>query len=73
MFLKQRAVLYLRLSREDEEGRSESQSIANQRAFLLRYAAENDMTVVDTYIDDGFTGTNFNRPGFRRMISDIES
>ena len=65
--------LYLRLSREDEERKSESQSIVNQRAFLLRYAAENGLEVYDTYIDDGFTGTNFDRPGFRRMIADIES
>ena len=65
--------LYLRLSREDEERKSESQSIVNQRAFLLRYAAENGLEVYDAYIDDGFTGTNFDRPGFRRMIADIES
>lgn len=67
-----RTALYLRLSREDEERKSESQSIANQRAFLLRYAEENGMEVYDCYIDDGFTGTNFDRPGFRRMIADVE-
>ena len=68
----QKTALYLRLSREDEERKNESQSILNQRAFLLRYAEENKFEVYDIYIDDGFTGTNFDRPGFRRMIADIE-
>ena len=68
-----RAALYLRLSREDEERKGESQSIVNQRLFLSRFAAENGMEVAGVYIDDGFTGTNFDRPGFRRMIDDAES
>ena len=68
----QKTALYLRLSREDEERKNESQSILNQRAFLLRYAEENKFEIYDIYIDDGFTGTNFDRPGFRRMIADIE-
>jgi site-specific DNA recombinase len=69
---KGNTALYLRLSREDGDQSGESQSIGNQRAFLLRYAAEHGMAVYDIYADDGFTGTNFDRPAFRRMIADIE-
>lgn len=65
--------LYLRLSREDEEREGESQSIVNQRMFLLRYAEEHGMAVYDCYADDGYTGTNFDRPSFHRMVDDIEA
>lgn len=64
--------LYLRLSRDDEL-QGESNSIATQRMMLRKYAEENRFNVVDEYIDDGFSGTNFERPGFKRMISDIEN
>lgn len=63
--------LYLRLSREDENA-DESNSIATQRMILRRYAEQNGLFVVDEYIDDGWSGTNFNRPNFQRMINDIE-
>ena len=66
-----RAGLYLRLSRED--GAGESQSIESQRTLLTRYAAEHDLTVVGIYVDDGWSGTTFDRPGFLRMLSDIEA
>ena len=66
------AALYLRLSRDDE-GAGESNSIATQRMMLRRYAEQNHLFVVDEYIDDGFSGTNFNRPNFQRMIGDIEA
>jgi len=66
------AALYIRLSKEDEnEGPSES--VSNQRAMLEEFARQNSLSVYDTYIDDGWSGTNFERPGFRRMIADIES
>ena len=47
-------------------------SIGNQRALLTEYVEKQGWEVVDTYIDDGFSGTNFDRPGFQRMIADIE-
>ena len=64
--------LYLRLSRDDE-GAGESNSIATQRMMLRRYAEQNSLYIVDEYIDDGYSGTNFNRPNFQRMIGDIEA
>lgn len=63
--------LYLRLSRDDEL-QGESGSIQTQRMMLRQYAKENNLNVVDEYIDDGWSGTNFDRPAFQRMIEDIE-
>lgn len=68
-----RAALYARLSREDGD-KPESDSIANQRALLKNFASQQpDLAVVEQYSDDGFTGTNFQRPDFQRMIADIEA
>ena len=64
--------LYLRLSRDDEL-QGESNSISTQRMMLRRYAEQNHFNIADEYIDDGFSGTNFERPSFQRMISDIEN
>ena len=64
--------LYLRLSRDDEL-QGESGSIQTQRMMLRQYAAEHGLTVVDEYIDDGWSGTKFERPSFQRMIDDIEA
>lgn len=64
------AGLYMRLSRDD--GNSESSSITTQRKILQAYAKENGFIVYEEYIDDGFSGTNFDRPGFKKMIQDIE-
>ena len=64
--------LYIRLSKEDGD-KEESESVTNQRKILRTYAEENGYTIYDEYVDDGFTGTNFNRPSFKRMIADIES
>ena len=63
--------LYLRLSRDDEL-QGDSSSIQTQRMMLRQYASEHGLTVVDEYVDDGWSGTNFNRPDFQRMINDIE-
>ena len=52
--------------------RGESGSIQTQRMMLRQYAEEHGLTVVGEYIDDGWSGTNFDRPGFQRMIDDIE-
>ena len=65
------AALYMRLSRDDEE-REESNSIASQRMILRKFAEESGVDVYDEYIDDGWSGTNFDRPGFQRMIGEIE-
>ena len=64
--------LYLRLS-QDDGLQGESNSISNQRLMLRRYAQENNLFVVDEYVDDGYLGTNFDRPNFQRMIEDIEA
>ena len=66
-----RAAIYCRLSSEDGADH-ESMSIGNQRALLTEYVEKQGWEVVDTYIDDGFSGTNFDRPDFQRMIADIE-
>ncbi|MDR2514291.1 MAG: recombinase family protein [Christensenellaceae bacterium] len=65
--------LYIRLSRED--GNDESLSIGNQRKILLDYldAFDEDYTLTDIYVDDGQTGTDYDRPNFLRMMHDIES
>ena len=64
--------IYLRLSRDDQNGNSESMSISHQRDMLIEYCEERKWNIYDIYIDDGFTGTNFDRPGFQRMIEDIK-
>ena len=66
------AALYIRLSKEDEnEGPSES--VNNQQSLLDEFVQQHRLSVYDTYIDDGWSGTNFDRPNFQRMISDIET
>ena len=63
--------LYCRLSRDDGmEG--DSNSIANQKRLLSKYAKENGFSNTKYYVDDGYTGTNFNRPDFQKMLDDME-
>ena len=64
--------LYIRLSKEDES-EGPSQSVTNQQSLLNEFAWQHRLPVFDTYIDDGFSGTSFDRPAFRRMIEDIEA
>ena len=65
--------IYLRLSREDGD-KLESDSIANQRKIIDRYLEKYpELEVYDTYIDDGYTGTNFNRPDMTRLLDDIKN
>ena len=67
-----KVAMYIRLSREDGD-KEESSSVTNQRNIITRFINENDnFIIVDEYVDDGYTGTNFNRPAFQRMIKDIE-
>jgi len=67
-----KAALYLRLSRDDNNGSSESMSIQSQRDLLLSFAKDNGYEVVAIYIDDGYSGTTYDRPEFKRMISDMK-
>lgn len=63
--------LYCRLSRDDDL-QGDSYSIVNQKSMLMQYAQSHHFPNPQFYIDDGFTGTNFERPDFKRMISDVE-
>lgn len=63
--------IYCRLSRDDGTD-SESNSIGNQKKLLSQKAKELKLTNTKYYVDDGYTGTNFNRPGFQAMLEDIE-
>ena len=70
------AAVYLRLSREDGDvtdgGKTVSNSIANQSELVMDYLKSHpEIKVIDTYTDDGFSGVNFERPEFQRMLSDI--
>lgn len=64
--------LYIRLSKEDEN-EGPSQSVTNQKSLLEEFVQQHRLSVYDTYVDDGWSGTNFDRPDFRRMIGDIEA
>lgn len=71
-FTQSVTALYCRLSIED--GReNESMSISNQKAMLRDFAEKNGLLDYEYYVDDGYTGRNFNRPSFQRMIADIEA
>ena len=63
---------YCRLSRDDEL-QGDSNSIVNQKAILTKYAQDNGFPNLRLYCDDGFSGTNFQRPGFQKMLKDIEA
>ena len=64
--------MYIRLSREDGD-KQESESIGNQRKILQRYVKENNLNFVKEYVDDGISGTTFNRPSFNELLQDIEN
>lgn len=64
--------LYERLSRDDEL-QGESNSISNQKRILEDYARKNGFSNLRSYTDDGWSGTDFQRPGFQEMLSDIET
>lgn len=78
------AAMYLRLSRDDSDVgdatdgkgnvKAESNSIGNQRELIRAYIYEQqDIELYDIYVDDGFSGSNFDRPEFKRMMSDVEA
>ena len=64
--------LYCRLSKDDGN-LGESSSIQSQKEMLTRYARDHGFQNISIYVDDGYSGTNFNRPDFQRLISDIEN
>ena len=64
--------LYCRLSQDDKQ-EGDSNSIINQKKILKRYAVEHGYQSYVYFVDDGFSGTNFNRPDFQKMISEIEA
>ena len=64
--------IYCRLSRDDEQA-GESNSIVNQKAILKKYAKEQGFRNIQFFVDDGFSGANFNRPEWQRMITMVEA
>ena len=67
-----KAAAYMRLSQDDER-QGESQSIETQRIIITQFAKAQGFQIVGEYIDDGWSGTNFDRPNFQRMIRDAQS
>lgn len=67
-----RTALYCRLSKDDDI-HGESLSIQSQKETLTFFTSQNGWKIVETYIDDGYSGVNFDRPAFQRMIADIEA
>ena len=64
--------LYCRLSNDDDL-QGESNSITNQKAMLSKFAQDNGFRNTQFYVDDGYSGTNFDRPDFQRMVKDMEN
>ena len=67
-----KTAFYIRLSKEDDSDK-ESESVTNQRSLLTEFAREQRLAIYDTYIDDGYSGTSFDRPDFQRLIADIKA
>ena len=67
--------IYIRLSQEDKDKKyeSDSESVINQKELLKNYVKNNNFNLVEEYVDDGFSGTDFERPGFKRMLEDINN
>ena len=68
--MRNTACMYLRLSREDGDS-NESNSISNQRQIIKSYAKEKNIDLSYEYVDDGYSGSNFERPNFKNMIDDL--
>lgn len=69
-----KTAIYLRLSRDDGDDK-ESQSISNQRNSIYEFIKKSNQDkfiVIDEFIDDGYTGSNFERPGFQRLLGEIK-
>ena len=71
--MREKTALYLRLSKEDGD-KEESNSIDSQRRLLLDYLDRKpELEFYDEYVDDGYSGTNYDRPAFQRMLADAEA
>lgn len=70
--LKKEVAAYIRLSKEDEK-EGESESITNQRELIKKYVAENKLRECKYFVDDGYSGGNFERPQFKELIKEIEN
>ncbi|MCM1381831.1 MAG: recombinase family protein, partial [Muribaculaceae bacterium] len=76
MKLKQQkpvTALYCRYSKDEDYHSGNSMSIRNQKAMLENYANEKGFSTTEFYVDDGFTGTNYERPAFKKLIADVEN
>ena len=71
IFQPNNVAIYCRLSREDNSD-NESSSIKNQKSMLSDYAVNKGWNIFNVYVDDGYSGGNFNRPAFKQLISDVE-
>ena len=67
--------IYIRLSQEDKDKKyeSDSESVINQKELLRSYVKNNNFNLVKEYVDDGYSGTDFERPGFQSMLEDINN
>ena len=67
--------IYIRLSQEDKDKKyeSDSESVINQRQILKEYVKNNNFNLVSEYVDDGYSGTDFDRPGFQSLLKDIKN
>ena len=64
---------YLRLSKEDiKKGEDDSNSVINQKSILMQYARQNRFPNPTFFIDDGYSGVSFERPGFQKMLDEVE-
>ena len=72
MLENNRVAIYCRLSKDDEQI-GDSVSIETQRIMLTKYCIDQNFEIVDVYIDDGYSGLNFDRPSFQRLIADLEN
>ncbi len=66
--MKWKVGIYARVSRDSEY--SDTDSIDNQLSLVRSYCINNNLDIVETYVDDGYSGTNFYRPGFAKMLND---
>ena len=64
--------LYIRLSRDDGDN-IESESIKNQRTFLYKFLESHDFVLAGEYVDDGYSGSNFNRPAWKKLLNDLDN
>ena len=69
-----RVGIYIRLSQEDKDKKyeSDSESVINQKELLRSYVKNNNFNLIKEYVDDGFSGTDFDRPAFKEMLEDIK-